>query len=221
MQKAAVHFIMPVHLSLFMYCLGSQWTAFREIWYSRVSHTAAHVVLFPLLLRVPWYKAPWPTSTQGFSDPIRLFRRGGERAESKFSYTVAVIFVSSQVPITEQSSSTLKHSALKIHRRGQEHPSGYHLRNQHDSDEARKPGDHGHWSKAFELRRSKQCGRTRGRRVSVKYALRVTMLRMSRGNEMREHVKLLNISSSKICTRHSRAVWKALSNYYTVWAYEL
>jgi len=72
-----------------------------------LSHTAAHVVLFPFLLRVPWYQAPWPTSTQGFSDPIRLlFRRGGERAELKFSYIVAVIFVSSQVLITQQSSST-------------------------------------------------------------------------------------------------------------------
>ena len=59
-----------------------------------LSHTSAHVVLFPLAQRVPWYQAPWPTSTQGFSDPIRfLFGRGGERAESKFSYTVAVIFV--------------------------------------------------------------------------------------------------------------------------------
>ena len=79
-----------------------------------LSHTAAHVVLFPLLLRVPWYQAPWPTSTQGFSDPIRLlFRRGGERAESKFSYTVAVIFVSIHALITQLSStyySTIKFS---------------------------------------------------------------------------------------------------------------
>jgi len=59
-----------------------------------MSRTAAHVVLFPLLLRVPWYQAPWPTSTQAFSDPIcLLFRRGGERAELKFSYIVVVIFV--------------------------------------------------------------------------------------------------------------------------------
>ena len=78
-----------------------------------LSHTAAHVVLFPLLVRVPWYQAPWPTSTQDFSDPIRLlFRRGGERAESKFSYTVAVIFVSIQALITQLSSTY--HSTFKF-----------------------------------------------------------------------------------------------------------
>ena len=164
-----------------------------------LSHTAAHVVLFPLLLRVPWHQAPWPTSTQGFSDPIRLlFRRGGERAESKFSYTVAVIFVSIQALITQHSSSQ---PLSDIHRRSQEHLSGYHLRNQHDSEEARKPGDHRHWSEAFELRRRKQCGPTWGRRVAVNH-LTPNDHYMGRTAQLTSRCCILCIYSTNIHTEH-------------------
>ena len=103
-------------------------------------------------------------------------------------------------------SNICKHSSSEplglnlgvIHRRGQEHPSGYHLRNQHDSDEARKPGDHRHWSQAFELGRRKPCGRTWGRRVSVKYALWVAILRMSRGNEISEETVICKERGFKV-----------------------
>ena len=119
------------------------------------------------------------------SNSLVVSPRGWEGGVKVFLYSCSNIRKHS-ILITEHSSSLSQLINWVIHRRGQEHPPGYHLRNQHDSDEARKPGDHRHWSKAFELRRRKQWGRTWGRRVSVKYALRVTMLRMSRGNEISE-----------------------------------
>jgi len=81
---------------------------------------------------------------------VLSFGNGGERAESKFSYVVALVFVST----LSSTSSREQHQEWKWR-----DSEGTHQRP--EPGKRGTPGTSGVWSKTFTLRRRKQCGRTR------------------------------------------------------------